>query len=234
MLGARAHAQGAPDYVVIESSAPALATGTALPKTAKLDVPAQDRVVLITDSGQTVTVQGPYSGPPPPGTGTGGAGTDATKVIASLLNHQQTEVGVARAIGSNWRADAVKTPADVFAINASDGGDTCLYDPSHVEVVHDPGTAGEMTVKSLTGTGQATLNWAKGSVSQAWPASFALTDGDMVSFTLAGQDVAAIATIHVVPPVGSSGDVARAVQLAQAGCEDQARLLLGVIAKSAK
>jgi hypothetical protein len=231
LLCAPARAQ---DYVVIDSSLPALAKGATLAKDAKLDVPAQNRVVLITDSGQMVTITGPFSGPPPAASGTGVAGSDATKVLASLLNHQQTEVGMARAIESHWRDAAVTTRTDVYAIDASDGGDTCLPGAAHVEVMHDPATAGAMAVKSLTGDAAAKLTWDKGAVRQAWPASFPLSDGDMVSFELSGQDVAAIATIHILPAQGAADDVARAVELAKAGCDDQARLLLGVIAKGAK
>ncbi len=224
----------AQDYVVINSSVPAVAKGTTLAKDGKLDVPAEGRVVLITAAGQVITVKGPFSGPPPAAAGPGVPGNDAAKALSSLFNKQQTEVGVARAIESHWRDDAVTTPADVFAIDASDGGDTCLPDASHAMVMHDPAADGAMTVKSLTGAGEAKLTWAKGAVRQAWPASFPLADGDMVSFELSGQDVAAIATIHIVPAQGGAGDVARAIQLAQTGCEDQARLLLGVIAKSVK
>ncbi|HUK58565.1 MAG TPA: hypothetical protein VLV50_04980 [Stellaceae bacterium] len=213
---------------------PAVAKGATIAKGAKLDVPAQGRVVLISDAGQVVTINGPFSGPPPAPNGPGVPGDRATHVLSALLNHTQTELGVARAVESHWRDNAVATPADVYAIDASDGGDICLADPAHAVVMHDPAAAGDMSVKSLTGDGAAKLTWTKGAVRQAWPASFQLADGDMVSFEMAGQDVAAIATIHILPSQDPGGDVARAMALAQAGCTDQARLLLGVIAKKAK
>lgn len=143
-------------------------------------------------------------------------------------------LGAVRAIEPPWRSDAVNTAADAMAIDASDGGDICLYDPSHAEVMHDPNNAGVMIVQSMSSGKQATLTWEKQALRQSWPSALPLEDGDMLSFEQKGAGQAALATIHLLPPAPAASDVEHALQMARAGCDNQARALLAVIAKSAQ
>jgi hypothetical protein len=229
----------AEDYVVIESSVPSIAVGATLSSDAKLEIAAKGRVVLITSTGRVVTLAGPFQGPPPASAGSGApqpGQSDILKVLPALFNQkdQRTPLGAVRAIEATWRSDALKTQADAMAVDASDGGDTCLYDPSHAEVMHDPRSPGVMTVQSMSSGAQATLTWGKQALRQPWPSSLPLEDGDMLSFEQKGAGQAALATIHLLPPAPAASDVERALQMARAGCEDQARALLAVIAKSAE
>lgn len=228
----------ADEYVVIESSVPAIAVGATLSSNAKLEIDAKGRVVLITSAGRVVTLAGPFQGKPPvdsdPPSSPGQS--DFLKVLPALFDQKEERpLGVVRAVETHWRNDAIKTPADAMAVDASDGGDVCLYDPSRAEIMHDPNSAGVMTVQSMSSGAQATLTWATGALRQPWPSALPLKDGDIISFAQTGAEQAALATIHLLPPepVGAS-DVVRAVQIAQAGCDDQARALLAVIARSAK
>jgi hypothetical protein len=226
----------AQDYVVIDSSVPALASGTTLRADARLDIPAQGRVVLITSSGQVVAVQGPYQGPPPPAA-TGAPRTaqgDMVTVLAALASKSdpRKELGAARAI--NWRANVIKTVNEALAVDASDGGDFCVFDPGHAAVIHDPTMAGTMTVQSMGDGKQATLTWAKDTLQQPWPPALSMNDGDMFSFEQPGAEQAALATIHVLQAAPGASDIERAVQMAQAGCQDQAKQLLAIVAKTAK
>jgi hypothetical protein len=91
-----------------------------------------------------------------------------------------------------------------------------------------------MTVQSMGDGSQATLTWTKGTLRQPWPPALKMNDGDMFSFAQKGADQAAIATIHLVTAPPGVTDVERAVLMAQAGCQDQAKRLLAVVAKAAK
>ncbi|HUB97563.1 MAG TPA: hypothetical protein VL993_16690 [Stellaceae bacterium] len=226
---------GAQEYVVIDSSVAALANGTKLEANATLDIPAKGRVVLLASTGQVQAVEGPYQGPPPAASGASGAGAGGMiNVVAALATEGSArhELGVARAI--DWRADAIKTPRDALAVDASDGGDICVFDPANADVIHDPSNAGTMTVQSMSNGAQATLTWDKGTLHQPWPSALSMNDGDMFSFEQKGGDQAAMATIHVLKATPAASDVERAVQMAQAGCQDQAKRLLAVVAQSAK
>jgi hypothetical protein len=229
-----ASAAMAQEFVVIDSTVAALASGTKLQAGARLDIPAQGRVVLLASNGQVRALQGPYQGPPPATGSDGGTAGGMMTVVAALAtaSNARQEVGVARAI--DWRADALKTPGDALAVDASDGGDVCVFDPGHAQVIHDPNMAGTMTVQSMGDGSQATLTWTKGTLQQAWPTSLSIKDGDMFSFEQRGGDQAAMATIHVLQAAPAASDVERAVLMAQAGCQDQAKRLLAVVAKSAK
>ena len=230
-----AYAAYAQEFVVIDSTVAALASGTKLEAGSRLDIPAQGRVVLLGANGKVEALQGPYQGPPPAAaaadSGTASGMINVVAALATASNARQ-EVGVARAI--DWRADALKTPGDALAVDASDGGDVCVFDPGHAQVVHDPNMAGTMTVQSMGDGSQAALTWSKGTVQQPWPSSLSMKDGDMFSFEQPGVDQAAMATIHVLPAAPGASDVERAVLMAQAGCQDQAKRLLAVVARSAK
>jgi hypothetical protein len=238
ILGTAALPARSEDYVVIESSVPAIAVGATLSSDATLDIAEKARVVFIASTAQVVTVTGPFHGAPPSaGSASPQSGqSDILKVLPALFNQNdhRTAFGTVRAVETPWYSNAVKTPVDAMAVDASDGGDACLYDPSHAEVMHDPKRDGVMSVQSMTSGAQATLTWEKDVLRQPWPAAVPLKDGDMLSFDQQGAGQAALATIHLLPAEPAASDVERAVQMAQAGCGDQARALLAVIAQSAK
>jgi hypothetical protein len=67
-----------------------------------------------------------------------------------------------------------------------------------------------------------------------WPAALPIADGDAFVFEQTGDNAAAIVTVHVLPAKSGASDLDRVAQMAEAGCRDQARLLVAVIAKAAK
>jgi hypothetical protein len=110
----------------------------------------------------------------------------------------------------------------------------CVFDPAAAEVIHDPKSAGAMSVQSMSTGAQATLQWPKDMLRQPWPSAVPLTDGDILTFMPDGAEQAVTVTIHVLPPPAAAGDVQRALLMARAGCDDQAKSLLTVTANSAK
>ncbi len=235
-LGFAAAPAFAADYVVVESSVPALAAGSAVASDQPLDLGANARVVLLNSSGQMMTVTGPFKGPPPAAKDSAqAAGGDTVKLVANLLaGHTENQLGAVR--GVEWRADAVKTAPDALAVDASSGNepDMCVFDPRAAEIIHDPGKAGAMTVQSMSTGAEAKVQWQKDMLRQPWPAALQLTDGDILTFVPDGAEQAVTVNIHVLPPQAGASDVERALQMAREGCNDQAKSLLTVTAKSAK
>jgi hypothetical protein len=226
----------AEDFVVVESSAPTLAAGAQVASGASVTVPDKARVVLLAASGQIVTLTGPYQGVP--AAGGGGGDSRLLTAVASLVHSNQQEsgsVGAVRAADVQWRADTIKAPHDVFAINASDGGDSCLDDLGTAMLTRNPSApAGIVTIHAMDGDAKATVTWPAATARVPWPAALKLADGASYVIEPPDQASAAVATIHLLPPGAPKGDIERVTQLVEIGCTDQAKLLLGVLVKAAK
>ena len=236
-LGAVPLPAGAEGLVVIDSSAPALPAGTTVDTGASIEVPAGQRIVLASQSGQVMTINGPYKGAPPATAAAGGAGSEnVLKILPTLLGSadQRQAAGVVRATDAAWRQEGVKSLADVMAINGTDGGDICLYDPAAAMLVHNPSRQGRMTIEPMNGGDKVTVEWPQDTRVLPWPAALPIADGDAFMFEQAGDTGAAIATLHILPQKPDASELDRAAQLAEAGCRDQARLLVTLVANSAK
>lgn len=227
---AAAHSE---EFVVIQSSLAALPAGTAVGPDRTLDVPARGRIVVLGASGRVVAVDGPFHGKLPADTGP--SSSPELKAIAELFGNKDprtADVGTMRAAEPGWVRGVVTTPAEAMAVDASDGGDQCLYDPASAEVMHDPASPGVMTVQSMMSGERATLVWDKGAVRQPWPAAVPLRDGASYLFQQ-GQESPAVAVLHLLAQAPRN-EVDRVAQVAGMGCTEQARLLLGLIAQRAK
>ncbi|HUN50302.1 MAG TPA: hypothetical protein VMU42_04275 [Candidatus Sulfotelmatobacter sp.] len=227
----------AEDFVVVESSAPTIAAGAQIASGSAVTVPDKARVVLLAASGQIVTLNGPFQGVP---AATGGAGGDSRLLtaVASLVHANTQEsgsVGAVRAADVQWRAATIKAPHDVFAIDASDGGDACLDDPEHAMLTRNPSDpAGSMTIHAMDGDATAKVEWPASTARMPWPKELKLADGATYVIEPPGQASAAMTTVHLLPAAPAQSDIERVKQLTDAGCTDQAKLLLGVIIKAAQ
>ena len=223
--------------VVIESNAPALAVGTVVADGASVTLPDKARVVLAGESGQLVTLTGPFNGVPP-AKKTCDSGGRVLTAISSLVNTNKNEtgsVGAVRAADVAWRSDTAKSLQDVLAVDVANGGDVCLYDANAGALVRNPASPpGTVTIHAMDGDQTAKFDWPKGAMREPWPKDLPLGDGKAYIIEVTGQSEAAMATIHVLPAGKATSDLQRAAQLADNGCSDQAKLLLTVMAKGAK
>ena len=224
----------AEDYVVVESSAADIKTGATIAAGTNLTIPDKARVVLMSSSGQTVALNGPFKGPPPAANGSGDS--SAFKAVVAMLGSgdERQVPGAVRAADVAWRNDSTKSLKDVVAINATDGGDVCLYDPAAAQVTHNPAKAGAMVIHATDGDTTATVTWPAQTSVLPWPKQLKLEDGSTFLIEQPDQSEAALATVHLLPADKAKTDVERVAQMAEAGCKDQARLLLAVMAKTAK
>jgi hypothetical protein len=235
IAGLFAFAARAEDYVVIESSAPAIKVGTELSATNDLDVPASARVVLLRADGKIVTVNGPAQGIPA-ATPAGAADNMAFVAIRSLvrLPTQGAQVGAVRAADPDWRTAQSKTVRDILAIDTTEGGDTCLYDLAAAELIRNPAGKGTVTILSTAGAASATLVWPAGDARMPWPKDVPLADGASYLIQEDGHSGAAMTTVHVLSGGQARADMQRIAQLAEHGCTSQARLWLRMITAAAE
>ena len=228
-----AFAADAEQFVVVESSAADVPIGKELSPGAPISVPDSARVVLVGSSGQVVTLTGPFQGVPK-ADAPGEPQSRVFEAIASLAARSGTTMGVSRAAGPNWRAAAARKPDDVFAVDATEGGDTCLYDLSKARLTRDPSAPpGETKIQAMESQAAATIAWKQGAAYMPWPRQVPLADGGSYLIEQAGQESAAVATVHLLRSDPAMTGVQRAALLAEKGCDAQARLLLAIIARPA-
>ena len=236
-LTVTAFAARAEDLVVIDSTAAEVKVGAVVASGASITVPDKARVVLAAESGQIITLTGPFQGVPPSKAADGASGRVLT-AISSLVKQSENEtssVGAVRAADVKWRAEAAKSLQDVLAIDVADGGDVCLYDANAAALTRNPASPpGTVTIHAMDGDAMAKFDWPKGALLQPWPKQLPLGDGKAYVIEVSGQSEAAMTTVHILPPDKASSDLQRAAQLADSGCDGQAKLLLKVMAKSAK
>ena len=224
----------AAEMVVIESNVPSLAVGKVLAESEKVSIAEKGRVVVLAPTGKMVTLQGPYSGAVP--------GSDAKPdgrlaiALASLVKRKGEEtgsVGAMRALGAEARIDTLKNAADVLTIDPSAEGAVCLYEPGAKSIARNPlSRLDKLVIHDIDSGESATLVWPKDNETIAWPAALPLKDGKSYLVEQPGRAIANQITVHFLKPETGASDIERAAQLAEAGCDTQAWLLLRFAGKN--
>jgi hypothetical protein len=221
------------EMVVIESNVPTLAVGKVLPARANVSIADKGRVVVLAPTGKMVTLQGPYSGAVP-----GGDAKPDSRLalaLASLVQRKGEEtgsVGAMRALGPE-RIDAVKSAADVLTIDPSAEGPVCLYEPGAKSFKRNPlSRLDKLVIHDIDSGESAPLSWPADKETIAWPAALPLKHGKSYLVEQPGRAVANQITVLFVKPGTGASDIERAAQLAEAGCDTQAWLLLRFAGKN--
>jgi hypothetical protein len=217
-------------WVVLDSSVPGLSPGSEVPSDGKLDLPDGTAVSLVDQSGSMVTLKGPFSGVPA-APQAGGDGRIAAS-LASLLRSNTDDaksVGAVRAAG-----EAPASLADVLAIDPTRaGGLHCLYDVSDAALARAPTSPTTPVSIVATETGEtAKVEWPGNATRQPWPSAVPLVDGSTYLLERAGESQAPVFTLKVLSGQATT-DLARAAEMADAGCTRQARALVAVATKTA-
>ena len=233
IAGLVASAARAEDYVVVESTAPAIKVGTEISAQAGLNVPDRARVVLLRADGQMVTVDGPFQGVPkstPAGAADSRLFVAITTLVRSGQQQDNIQVAAVRATDAGWRATHAESERDILAIDTMEGGDTCLYDPAAAELIRSPANQSQTSVLALTSAGSVAVAWPLGASRVPWPKEVALEDGANYVIEQEGHAGASMTTVHVLRREPGQSELQRVAQLAEHGCTSQARLWLRMIA----
>ena len=232
LLMTAAFSAQARQLVVIASGAPSLKPGQVVESGAAIEIPAGASVTLVTETGKTVILKGPFSGPAKaggPGDGQGGGNSGGDKLIASLsglLSGSGKETG---SLGTMRAIAPPKPPSDPWVINTGKSGDFCVRAKGPVLLWRAKTAKSRiLTLKNLTDKSRSKAKWPAGSATLEWPSKVNLSDGARYLLRMKGSRAARKFKLHLVPG-GLASDAHRAVWMARNGCEKQAmRLLAGL------
>ncbi|HXP31980.1 MAG TPA: hypothetical protein VN832_12875 [Stellaceae bacterium] len=208
----------AAQLVVVEARGIALRPGEMLDGEKPLSLQQGQHVTLISQSGATLKLDGPYDRAPG---AESNAGTNLASVLQPLIARQEprtSEVGVVRG------APAAMRLPDPWLINVSRTGNVCLRE-GDLPLLWRPSDARQATLSLLPGdrSWKAQATWPGGTDRLLVPATVPLHAGATYLAALDGAEVAI--TLNAVPLV-LANDAMRAAWMVQKGCEAQAEALL--------
>lgn len=186
----------AAQLIVVEARGTDLKTGQSVDGTAPLNLAAGARLVMVSAEGTTLTLKGPFSGPPE-GDGGGGKGK-GNKVADSLKNLVAARAADTTSIGAARNGSQVELP-DPWLWDATAIGDVCKREGERT-ILWRPAADAEaaLTLLPADRSWTATARWPAGSSTLALPADLPIGDGDTFLLEMAGSSAAL--TVHVAPP----------------------------------
>lgn len=175
-----AQAQG--QIYVLESTAPNVKAGSAFAMDDRVTVPAGASVRVVTPSGKTQTIKGPYSGKAADLT-TGEKANDG--VIAWIKNLVQTGGSNEKTPGATRSMRTAEAPTSFSwtAVPTATDSTFCVEKGAKLQLRRaSPGAADRITVVDLTTTARADVEFAADSTTTPWPAG--VTPRDDGAYTL--------------------------------------------------
>jgi hypothetical protein len=223
-LLASAPVSQAAEQVVLESNTASYAPGATLDAASLIVLAEGQFVVLATEAGSLVRVEGPHNGPaagPPP------ADNAVRDALGQLLGRNAPELaGLAGVRGGAAGSSAPDTRPDPWLIHAERTGDQCLLREGALAFWREAGGTDPMSeVTPLAGAAPLRLEWG-GSQRAAWPGERLPADGEIYLVRPSGALLSTAIRFHVLAPELASRGLATVVWLAAKGCVDQARFVL--------
>ena len=216
LTGACVSAQAA-NLVVIEARQIALRVGQTVDSTKPLVLKQGQHVTLISPTGATIKLDGPYEKAPDADQN---RAVPVANALALLVTQRQARVGE---VGTT-RGNAPSVLPDPWVLDASRAGTVCLREGSDA-VLWRPDTAreAELTVAPADRSWKAETHWSAGADRITVQAPVLIHGGVTYLVTLNGAQTAM--KVENVPAI-LSNDPMRAAWLAEKGCEAQAEALL--------
>ncbi|MFQ5765321.1 MAG: hypothetical protein ACE5GT_10345 [Rhodospirillales bacterium] len=213
----------AQNLVVVASGAPTLTPGQVVKANAPLDIPAGASVTLVSESGKTVTLTGPHSGPAGIGGGGGGGKASLVSSLSKLLEESGRETA---SLGTMRAAGRREPPDDPWVMDIGQSGDQCAAAAGAVifwRAVENK--ARILSLKNLNDRSRALADWPAGASRLEWPKEVKLADGARYLLRLKGSRATRKITLHLVPG-DLPTDAHKAAWMAEKGCARQAMRLL--------
>ena len=211
--------------VVVEARGIALKPGTMLDSTKALVLKQGQHVTLVTDTGSTLKLDGPYDKPP---AAVGGGGVTLGKTLGALVAEREARSGE---FGTT-RGTILAALPDPWLIDASHGGNACLLE-SRMPVFWRPNTHADTTlaVAPVDRSWNARGKWPAGEAQLPITTDVPMRSGDTYVVSFDGNEHAI--TMTLVPKELTSDEM-RAGFMADKGCEQQAEALMKVGQKDGK
>lgn len=210
----------AADVVVIGSNAPLIKPGQFVTADALLEIPVGARVTLVSESGKTVTLKGPHSGPAGI-TDESGKGQSLLKSLSGLFG------GTGKEIGSFvMREDITQPPSDPWVVDVGRPGNHCVPASGKVKLWRATSTKPTtLSLKNLADKSNSDTSWPAKTNTLDWPSQVTLDGGTEYLAQLQGSRNPKVFVVHLVP-ADLPSDAHRAVWMAEKGCVAQAKRLL--------
>lgn len=213
----------AADLVVIASDDPSIALGTKIDGSKPIAISAGASLVLVSSTGRTIKLAGPYSGKPEPS-----ATGDDDGLVDSLSQLIKEEGGSSTTLAV-FRGGLDKTPIgrpDIWGVDIAREGRYCLR-PDRPAMLWwyaaRPGAVVKLS-DNEDESGGARIRWPQSKKYTAWPDALALSDGATYVARFRSGDTGTPLTTVLMPALDT--DAHRAAWMAKHGCARQA---LGVL-----
>jgi hypothetical protein len=211
-------AASAAQLVVVEARGIDMKPGTVVDPGRPLVLKQGQHVTLISDSGATLSLDGPYNKPPSVGAGQGVTLAATLKGLTTEQNARLTEVGTTRG------ATPLPPLPAAWVIDATHSGSVCLQQGASPVFWRPLATnSAALIISPADRSWKAQANWASG-VNQISPPEMVAVHGEAAYFISLGGVESAI-TVNTVPSGLSNNDM-RAAWMARKGCDRQAEALL--------
>ncbi len=212
-----ATAADAASLVVVEARGVGLKPGTTLDAQKPLVLKQGQHVTLISETGSTLKIDGPYNQVP---TASGGGGVDLSSTLKALVTQRQARSGE---FGTTRGAVLAALP-DPWLVDATHSGNGCLLEKSQ-PIFWRPDTkaVSHITVAPVDRSWKAQAQWPAGQDKLTITTDVPIRGGETYVVSFNGAD-AAITMTQV--PATLVNDAMRAAWMADKGCEAQAEALL--------
>lgn len=207
----------AAQLVVVDARGIGFSPGTILDSEKPLTLKQGQHVTLVSDTGATIKLDGPYNRAPTSGAA---GGVDLTQTISALVTQRQarlTEYGTTRGAAPS------KLP-DPWLIDVSHSATACVPEKA-TPVLWRPEaiTTSLMTIMPGDRSWKAQINWSAGQDRLVVPAEVPMHAG--ATYIVVYNNVESAIAITQIP-LSLANDSMRAGWMAEKGCEAQAEALL--------
>jgi hypothetical protein len=207
---------GAASLVVVEARGIALKPGATMDAAKPLVLKQGQHVTLISETGSTLKLDGPYDQPP---IATGASSVDLSKTLKALVTQRQTRNGE---FGTT-RGTALANLPDPWLVDASRSGEGCLLE-NRTPIFWRPESksASSLSVSPADRSWRAQAAWPAGQQQLSITTDVPMHGGETYIVALGGAESALSMTLV---PASLSNDDMRVAWMAQKGCEAQAEAL---------
>ncbi len=215
--------------VLVLDASPGLAfkKGDIVDSTSEISVPEGSRAVLMDGAGKTITLSGPYRGAPG---GKAALGASMLHRLSALVTsgggEGGTVIGAVRGIsGPPWR-----NPGNPWLVNVSANGERCIQGTTATLWRFDTRAERTLVMRREPDSDWVKVSWPARQPTLSWPEALAREDGARYRVMLDGPLSTKFITVHLAPRAFEN-DAERLVWLYEAGCRDQADLLIEALAE---
>ncbi len=212
----------AQDLVVVSAGTSKLQLGQIVKSDAPLDIPAGSTVTLVSESGKTVTLKGPHTGP----AGVSSKGRGDARLISSLSSLLSASGKETSSLGSMRAAGPPARPANPWVIDTGQSGDKCASATGPITLWRGKSKKSTIvSLRNLDDKSKTKTDWPAGASTLILPSDVTIVDGAHYLLRFKGTRIVRKLKVHLVP-----GDLPstphKVAWMVEKGCKKQAMLLL--------